>query len=83
MDAIPYSRLRRNLASEMDRVCADHIPVIVTRQSAASVVMLSLADYEALEETAHLLRSPKNAERLRASIAQLEAGGGTEQDLAE
>jgi antitoxin YefM len=81
MDAIPYSRLRSNLASEMDRVCADHAPIIVTRKASASVVMISLEDYEALEETAYLLRSPRNARRLLESIAELEAGGGTAHDL--
>lgn len=82
MDAIPYSRLRSNLASEMDRVCADHAPIIVTRKASASVVMISLEDYEALEETAYLLRSPRNARRLLESIAELEAGGGTPRELA-
>jgi antitoxin YefM len=83
MDAIPYSRLRSNLASEMDRVCADHAPIIVTRKASASVVMISLEDYEALEETAYLLRSPRNARRLLESIAELEAGGGTTRELAD
>ena len=83
MDAIPYSRLRSNLATEMDRVCADHAPIIVTRKASSSVVMISLEDYEALEETAYLLRSPKNARRLLEAIAELEAGGGTARELAE
>jgi len=83
MDAIPYSRLRSNLASEMDRVCADHAPIIVTRKASASVVMISLEDYEALEETAYLLRSPRNARRLLESIAELEAGGGVSRQLAD
>jgi len=83
MDAIPYSRLRSNLASEMDRVCSDHAPIIVTRKASASVVMISLEDYEALEETAYLLRSPRNARRLLESIAELEAGGGTAHELAD
>lgn len=83
MDAIPYTRLRSSLAKAMDRVCDDHDPIIVTRKSSRSVVMLSLEDYEALEETAHLLRSPKNARRLLESIAELERGGGTERELAE
>jgi antitoxin YefM len=83
MDAIPYSRLRSNLASEMDRVCADHAPIIVTRKASSSVVMMSLDDYEALEETAYLLRSPKNARRLLEAIAELEAGGGTAREPAE
>ena len=83
MDAIPYTRLRANLAGEMDRVCEDHAPLIVTRKASASVVMMSLEDYEALEETAYLLRSPKNALRLLQSIAELESGGGTERELVE
>ncbi len=83
MNAIPYTRLRANLASEMDRVCQDHAPIIVTRRASASVVMISLDDYEALEETSYLLRSPKNARRLLESIEELEAGRGTERDLAE
>ena len=83
MDAIPYTRLRANLAGEMDRVCEDHAPLIVTRQASSSVVMISLEDYEALEETSYLLRSPKNARRLLESIAELEGGGGTEQERVE
>ena len=83
MDAIPYTTLRANLAKQMDRVCEDHAPLIVTRKGSDSVVMISLEDYEALEETSYLLRSPKNARRLLESIAELEAGGGTERELIE
>jgi antitoxin YefM len=83
MDAIPYTRLRANLANEMDRVCEDHTPLIVTRKASSSVVMISLDDYTTLEETSYLLRSPRNARRLLESIAQLEADGGTERELAE
>lgn len=83
MDAIPYTRLRGNLAREMDRVCEDHTPVIVTRKASSSVVMISLDDYESLEETSYLLRSPKSARRLLESIAELDGGGGTERELAE
>jgi antitoxin YefM len=67
----------------MEKVCDDHAPVIITRKAARPVVMMSLDDYEALEETAYLLRSPKNARRLLESIMQLEAGQGTERELAE
>jgi antitoxin YefM len=74
---------RTNLASEMDRVCQDHAPIIVTRKASSLVVMISLDDYVALEETSYLLRSPKNARRLLESIEALEAGRGTERDLAE
>jgi len=83
MDAIPNTRLRANLAREMDRVCDDHAPIIVTRKASSSVVMISLDDYEALEETSYLLRSPKNARRLLESLAELGAGGGGERALAE
>jgi len=67
----------------MDEVCDDHSPTIITRKNQRSVVMISLEDYEALEETAYLLRSPKNARRLLESIVELESGGGTERELSE
>jgi len=73
MDAITYSTARAKLADTMDRVCEDHAPIIITRNGEQSVVMMSLDDYEALEETAYLLRSPRNARRLLESIASLEA----------
>jgi antitoxin YefM len=83
MDAITYSAARANLASTMDRVCDNHEALIITRNSQQSVVMLSLEDYKALEETAYLLRSPANARRLLSAMLQLEAGEGTARDLAE
>lgn len=76
MNAITYTAARENLASTMDRVCNDHSPVIITRNRDQSVVMLSLEDFEALEETAYLLRSPANAKRLLESIHSLENGQG-------
>jgi antitoxin YefM len=82
MDAISYTAARANLAATMNRVCDDHEPLIITRNSEQAVVMMSLEDYKALEETAYLLRSTKNAQRLLASIAQLEAGQGQERSLA-
>jgi antitoxin YefM len=83
MEAVNYTIARRTLAQKMDRVCEDHAPIIITRQNNRSVVMLSLEDYEALEETAYLLRSPKNAKRLMESILELESGRGTERGLVE
>ncbi len=81
MDTITYTSLRATLASAMDRVCDDHEPLIVTRNGAQSVVMISLEDYQALEETAALLRSPANAKRLLAAVTQLKAGKGAEREL--
>ena len=60
----------------MEQVCQDHAPVIITRNGSGSVVMLSLDDYESLEETAYLTSSPANAARLRESIRALESGQG-------
>lgn len=82
MDAITYSSARANLASVMDRVCNDHEALIITRNGEQSVVMLSLEDYKALEETTYLLRSPANARRLLAAVSELDAGKGTERELA-
>jgi antitoxin YefM len=83
MDTITYSEARSKLAKTMEKVCDDHSPVIITRKNSRSVVMLSLDDYEALEETTYLLRSPKNARRLLESIAELETSGGTARALTE
>jgi antitoxin YefM len=76
MKAITYTAARENLASTMDRVCRNRAPVVITRNRDQSVVMLSLDDYEQLEETAYLLRSPKNAGRLLSAMADLQRGKG-------
>ena len=83
MDAITYSTARANLADTMDRVCDDHEPIIITRNGDQAVVMMSLDDFKALEETSYLLRSPKNMKRLLESIAELESGNGKERSLAK
>lgn len=83
MDAISYTAARSQLSKTMEQVCEDHAPIVITRSRAPSVVMLSLEDYEALQETAYLLRSPKNARRLLESMAELEQGEGQEKELLE
>lgn len=83
MNVVSYSELRQKLKAHMDRVCADHAPLLVTRQNGDPVVLLSLAEYEGIEETIHLLASPVNAERLLQSIAEAKAGRLTEHDLIE
>ena len=79
MDAISYTVARANLAKIMDQVCNDHAPVIITRKREAPVVMISLEDYQTMEETTYLLRSPANARHLLESIAELEKGKSVEQ----
>ena len=81
MSTMTYTAARENLAETMDRVCDNHQPIIVTRQKQRSVVILSLEDYEALNETAYLLRSPANARRLLAATQQLESRKGKARKL--
>jgi antitoxin YefM len=83
MKAISYTAARNNLAKTLDTVCDDHEPVIITRQNGASGVLMSLDDYQALEETAYLMRSPTNLRNLLESIRELESGGGTERTLLD
>lgn len=83
MDVISYSDTRAQLKKVMDRVVADRSPVVISRQKAESVVMVSLADWNAMEETMHLLSSQKNAQRLRAAIDQLDGGKAEARDLIQ
>ncbi len=81
MNAITYTAARENLASTMDQVCRDRAPMIITRNRDQAVVMISLEEFEALEATAHLLRSPANARRLLESIRALESGKGKQRGI--
>ena len=83
MQVISYSEARARLKELMDRVVQDMTQIVITRQKADPVVMVSLEDWNAIEATMHLLSSPKNAERLHASIRQLDAGKGTERELVD
>jgi antitoxin YefM len=83
MDAMSYSFARKNLVKTMEKVCDDHSPVIVTRKNARAVVIMSLEDFNAIQETGYLLRSPANAERLRQSIKQAEEGKVRSQKIIE
>lgn len=83
MDALTYSHTRQHFAQVMDRVNEDHAPVVVTRQRGKPVVIMSLDDYHALEETAYLLRHPKGAKRLLAAVERLRAGAGTVRELID
>ena len=83
MNAINYSDLRQNLKSVMDNVISSHEHVIVTRRNSDNVVLMSYEDFASIEETAYLLKSPKNAERLRESIKSFKAGRGKEKRLSE
>src|SRR6185437_11495571 len=78
MAHVSYTELRGNLKGYMDRVCKSRAPLLVTRQNAPGVVMVSEDEYEGIMETVHLLSSPANAARLLESIAQANSGELTE-----
>jgi len=83
MYAISFSDARADLKAVMDRVVADRVPVAITRHKAESVVLVARSEWDSIEETLYLLRSPANAKRLLASIAQLNAGRAEEHELIE
>ena len=83
MDVLTYSDTRARLKEVMDRVVDDRTPVVVTRKRGEAVVMVSLADWNAIEETTRLLSSSTNAARLLEAIQELEAGGGEAHDLID
>lgn len=83
MKTLSYTESRANYAQVLDDVVNNREETIITRAGHEPVVIVSLADYESLRETAYLLRSPANARRLLDSIDRLENGGGTRHDPAE
>lgn len=83
MDAITYTQARKNFTQTMNRVCKDHAPLIITRQAEEPVVMISLEDYNAIEETLYLLKSPRNAQRLLEALQQAEKKEFIKKDLID
>jgi antitoxin YefM len=83
MAHVSYSELRGNLAAYMEKVCDEHAPLVVTRQNARSVVLLSEEEYEGLMETVHLLKSPANAVRLLRSINEANKGKLVKRELID
>ena len=83
MNAMTYTAARQNLAQTMESVCNDHEPVIITSKRDKAVVMISLDDYKAIEESAYLSRSPQNSRRLMSAINAIENGDGQERELIE
>jgi antitoxin YefM len=82
MGLVSFTDLRQNMASYFDQVADDREPLVVTRQGGKSnVVIVSEEEWAGWQETVHLLNSPKNAERLIASVQQVQASGTRERDL--
>ncbi|MGV7208461.1 type II toxin-antitoxin system Phd/YefM family antitoxin [Oxalobacteraceae bacterium A2-2] len=74
MNILTFTDARAGLKTVMDEVCADHQPAVITRQNGEPVVMMSLADYNSIQETLYLLGSANNAQRLMQSIEQIKSG---------
>lgn len=83
MQTQTFSNTRQYLSQTMDKVVDNHIPVTITRQNKEPVVMISLEDYRSMEETAYLMQSINNVQRLNSAIAELEAGQGKQRELIE
>ena len=78
--SITASEARKNLFPLIEKVNEDHSPIEITSRR-GNAVLISRADYDALEETAHLLRAPKNARRLLESLDQAARGAREKHDL--
>ncbi len=74
---------RNRIAHWMDRAADDHVPLLITRQGHEPSVLLTQSDYNSMVETLYLKSSPRNAARLDASIAELNAGKGIERELID
>lgn len=80
---VGFTEFRQNLASHLDEVVDGRAPLLVTRRGGKSVVVISEEEWRGMEETLHLMSSPRNAELLMQGIAELNAGKGVEHDLIE
>lgn len=83
MDTVTYSHFRNHLAKVLDRVNDDHMPVLITRQNGKPAIVMSVEDFKSYEETAYLMASPRNAQRLNEAIAEVERGQGSEHELLD
>jgi antitoxin YefM len=78
-----YTESRARYAEVLDSVVHDREEVVITRAGHEPVVIVSLAEFESLRETAYLLRSPANARRLLDAMERLEAGEGVAGELVD
>ena len=83
MNILTFSEARAGLKQAMDDVCRDHEPAVITRQRGEHVVLISLDDFNSMQETLHLLGSPVNAKRLSESIAEFNAGQTSRRGLID
>lgn len=77
MTAVPYTQVRQNFKSFVQKVCDDHAPITITRQGGKAVIMMSEEEYNGMKETLYLMSTPENHKQL------LEAKERTRQDQYE
>ena len=83
MDTMSYSAFRNHLAGCLDKVNDDHKPLLITRQNGKPAIVMSVEDFHSYEETAYLMASPLNAERLNQAIQEVEIGNFGQHELID
>ncbi len=83
MTTLSYTHTRNHLAKVLELAEENHEPIIVTRSGKNPSVIMSMEEFESLQETLHLLSSPQNALRMQKSLADYEAGNFVKGDLIE
>jgi antitoxin YefM len=78
-----YTEARANLAELMDKAEEDREPIVITRHGKPSAVLISVEEWESMEATLHLLRSPRNAARLFEAMDRADRGEGTSMTMEE
>ena len=83
MQTVNQATFAQNLSTLLDRLSDDHTPLIITRDAAEPAVLMSWSDFRSMEETAYLMASPRNADRLNQAIESLESGKGVVRPLLD
>ena len=81
MESVNYTEFRQNLASYLNKVEDDRIPLLVSRSNGRKIVVISFDDYQTNEATLHLTSSKENIRVLDEAIAEIENGGGIEVEI--
>lgn len=81
MEIISYTKARNNFSDVMNKVCQNHTPITIYRQESKPVVLISLEDYNSIEETMYLMSTPNNFKNLLQSIDEIEQGKVIEMDI--
>ncbi len=83
MQTVNQATFAQNVSAFLDRLRDDHSPLIITRDDAEPAVLMSWSDFRSIEETAYLMASPRNAQRLNQSIDALQSGKGFVRSLPD